>query len=292
MYFCGMQIPSNKIADIKKYFTDALSNLYSLEEAESIFFISLEELLQISRNDYILNKTITISESELLKIHFVLKDLKKGIPIQYILGETQFMGLKLKVSPAVLIPRPETEELVDWIVQSHKNEVCNSIVDIGTGSGCIALALKNNFKNSQVYALDISEDALNIARENALNNKLEIIFQQSDILTELNCLPQEIAILVSNPPYITKREAESMHTNVLENEPHLALFVPGNDALIFYRSIIESAKKHLAKNAWLYFEINQYFAEEMKHLLQQNNFRNVELKKDISGNYRMIRGQI
>ena len=284
-----MQVPSNKIADIKRYFEKSLLNLYDREEAESIFFIVIEFFLHITKNDYILNKSITISESELLQIHFVLKDLKKGIPLQYILGETYFMGLKLKVNANVLIPRPETEELVDWIIQSHNNEKINRIVDIGTGSGCIALSLKKQFKNTQVFALDISESALQVARENALINNFEINFQQKDILTD-SSIPNQIDILVSNPPYVTRKEAERMHTNVLDNEPHLALFVPDNDALLFYKQIVEIAKVNLKTNGWLYFEINQYLADEMKELFIQNNFKNIELKKDISGNYRMIRG--
>lgn len=285
-----MQIPSNKIADIKSFYVQSLSHLYDREEAESIFFIVIEHFLHITRNDYILNKSATISESELLNIYFVLKDLKKGIPIQYILGETHFMGLRLKVNSTVLIPRPETEELVDWIIQSHKIEKINRIVDIGTGSACIALALKNHFKKAKVFALDISEGALQVAKENALINNLEINFQQIDILTD-SSIPNEIDIIVSNPPYVTRKEAEGMHANVLEYEPHLALFVPDNDALLFYKRIIELAKENLVKSGWLYFEINQYLANEMKELLIQNNFKNVELKKDISGNYRMIRGR-
>ncbi|MFN4234485.1 MAG: peptide chain release factor N(5)-glutamine methyltransferase [Bacteroidia bacterium] len=290
VYFCGMQIPSNKIADIKSFFVQSLSHLYDREEAASIFFIVIEHLLHITRNDYMLNKSATISESELLNIHFVLKDLKKGIPIQYILGETQFMGLKLKVNSAVLIPRPETEELVDWIIQSHKSEKINRIVDIGTGSGCIALAIKKHFFNTEVFALDISESVLQVAKENALINNVEINFQQIDILTDIS-IPNQIDIIVSNPPYVTRKEAESMHANVLEHEPHLALFVPDNDALLFYKRIIELAKENLLRSGWLYFEINQYLANEMKELFLQNNFKNVELKKDLSGNYRMIRGR-
>lgn len=286
-----MQVPSNKIADIKAYFENTLLSLYHKDEAEAIFFIVIEHFLHITRNDYILNKTSTISESELLKIHFVLKDLKKGIPIQYILGETHFMGLKLKVNANVLIPRPETEELVDWIIQTHKNENINRVVDIGTGSGCIALALKSNFKNTHVFAYDISESALQVARENALINNLEINFQQKDILTDNN-FPGQIDIVVSNPPYVTRKEALSMHANVVDNEPHLALFVPDNDALLFYKRIVEIAIENLKTNGWLYFEINQYLADEMKELFMQYKFKNVELRKDISGNFRIIRGQV
>lgn len=292
MYFCRMQIPSNKIADIKKYFVNALADLYEEEEAEAIFFYVTEHLFQFSRNEYLLHKSATISESELLKVHFILKDLKKSIPLQYVLGEAFFVGMKLKVSPDVLIPRPETEELVDWIIQNHLTENIESIIDIGTGSGCIALGLKKFLPQTKVYALDVSKAALQIAQENAALNKLSIEWIEADILSPQIKLNGKFSIIVSNPPYVTNAEAASMHRNVLENEPHLALFVPDNDALIFYRKILQIAQNHLNKNGWVYFEINQYLASEMQQLLKKINFKNIELKKDISGNYRMIRGQL
>jgi release factor glutamine methyltransferase len=287
-----MQIPSNKIEDIKSFFIKELALLYDTEEANAIFFHAIDFLFQISKNDYIINKSKTISESELLKIHFVLKDLKKGIPLQYVLGETQFMGLNLKVNSSVLIPRQETEELVDWIIQSHKKNELNKILDIGTGSGCIALALKKYFRNVEVHAVDVSEDALKIAQENALKNDLQIIFHQIDIFSDGFKLPQNLDLLVSNPPYVKKSETNTMHPNVLNYEPHLALFVPDDDALIFYKRICELAKRYLREKAWLYFEINQNLAEEMNQLLTKYNFKNIELKKDISGNFRMIRGEL
>jgi release factor glutamine methyltransferase len=287
-----MQIPSNKIADIKKYFVNALADLYEEEEAEAIFFYVTEHLFQFSRNEYLLHKSATISESELLKVHFILKDLKKSIPLQYVLGEAFFVGMKLKVSPDVLIPRPETEELVDWIIQNHLTENIESIIDIGTGSGCIALGLKKFLPQTKVYALDVSKAALQIAQENAALNKLSIEWIEADILSPQIKLNGKFSIIVSNPPYVTNAEAASMHRNVLENEPHLALFVPDNDALIFYRKILQIAQNHLNKNGWVYFEINQYLASEMQQLLKKINFKNIELKKDISGNYRMIRGQL
>jgi release factor glutamine methyltransferase len=243
-----MQIPSNKIADIKKYFVNALADLYEEEEAEAIFFYVTEHLFQFSRNEYLLHKSATISESELLKVHFILKDLKKSIPLQYVLGEAFFVGMKLKVSPDVLIPRPETEELVDWIIQNHLTENIESIIDIGTGSGCIALGLKKFLPQTKVYALDVSKAALQIAQENAALNKLSIEWIEADILSPQIKLNGKFSIIVSNPPYVTNAEAASMHRNVLENEPHLALFVPDNDALIFYRKILQIAQNHLNKN--------------------------------------------
>lgn len=292
MYFCCMQIPSNKIADIKKYFVNALADLYEAEEAEAIFFYVTEHLLHFSRNEYLLHKSATISESELLKLHFILKDLLKGIPLHYILGEAFFMGIKLKVNPDVLIPRQETEELVDWIIQNHQSEEIQAILDIGTGSGCIALGLKKFLPQTKVYALDVSKAALQIAEENAQQNNLEIEWLEADILSSQIQLKAKYSIIVSNPPYVTRAETATMHKNVLENEPHLALFVPDNDALIFYRKILQIAQNHLTKKGWVYFEINQYLVSEMQQLLKNFNFINIELKKDISGNYRMIRGQL
>ncbi len=287
-----MQIPSNKIADIKKYFVNTLTDLYGEEEAEAIFYYVMEYLFQFSRNAYLLHKSTTISESELLKVHFILKKLKKGIPLQYVLGEAFFMGMKLKVNPDVLIPRPETEELVDWIIKNHPSENIESIIDIGTGSGCIALGLKKFLPQTKVYALDVSKAALQIAQENATINKLTIDWIEADILSPQMKLNSNFSIIVSNPPYVTNAEAASMHKNVLENEPHLALFVPENDALIFYRKILTIAQNYLRNKGWVYFEINQYQASEMLELLKNFNFINIELKKDISGNYRMIRGQL
>lgn len=287
-----MQIPSNKIADIKKYFVNVLADIYEEDEADAIFFHVTEHLFQFSRNQYLLHKSATISESELLKIHFILKDLKKGIPLQYILGEVDFMGLKIKVSPDVLIPRPETEELVDWIIKSQNLESIETIIDIGTGSGCIALGLKKFLPNTTICALDVSKAALQIAQENAKKNNLDIEWIEADILSPQIKFKRKFSIVVSNPPYVTKAEAASMHKNVLENEPHLALFVPDNDALIFYSKILQIAQNHLKKNGWVYFEINQYFTREMQQLLKESNFKNIELKKDISGHYRMIRGQL
>jgi release factor glutamine methyltransferase len=202
------------------------------------------------------------------------------------------MGLNLKVNSSVLIPRQETEELVDWIIQSHEKNDINKILDIGTGSGCIAIALKKYFRNAEVYAVDVSEDAIKIAQENALKNNLQIIYHQFDIFSNGFLLPENLDLLVSNPPYVKKSEANSMHRNVLNYEPHLALFVPDDDALIFYKRICELAKRYLRQNTWVYFEINQNHGEEMYQLFKEYHFKNVELKKDISGNLRMIRGML
>jgi release factor glutamine methyltransferase len=219
-----------------------------------------------------------------------LEQLKKEIPIQYILGVTHFYGLEFEVNSAVLIPRPETEELVDWIVQKSKIKNQKSkikILDIGTGSGCIAIALAKNLPNAQVFALDVSEKALATAKKNAEKNQVQLSFIHQSIL-ETEDLAQEFDIIVSNPPYVRELEKHEIKNNVLDNEPHLALFVEDNDALIFYRKIAQLAQKNLKSEGQLYFEINQYLGKETLNLLLEMGFKNCELRQDIYGNDRMI----
>ncbi|MBL7893520.1 MAG: peptide chain release factor N(5)-glutamine methyltransferase, partial [Bacteroidia bacterium] len=206
---------------------------------------------------------------------------------------------KLKVNPAVLIPRPETEELVDWIVKEFKVQSSKfKVLDVGTGSGCIALALKRNIPSAEVFALDISEAALDVAKQNALNNSLEITFVNASIIENWDnkLIPfgeagRGLSLIVSNPPYVLQSEKHAMQPNVLVYEPHLALFVNDNDPLLFYKAIIEFAKKYLANKGRLFFEINEAKADEVKSLLVQNGFKNVEIKKDLSGKERMVKAE-
>ncbi|HBS53588.1 MAG TPA: peptide chain release factor N(5)-glutamine methyltransferase, partial [Flavobacterium sp.] len=233
---------------------------------------------------------LAFSESELKIWSSILEQLKKEIPIQYILGVTHFYGLEFEVNSAVLIPRPETEELVDWIIQNSKSKAQNSrlkILDIGTGSGCIAVALAKNLLNAQVFALDVSEQALATAKTNSEKNQVQLAFIHQSILETLD-LGQQFDIIVSNPPYVRELEKQEIKKNVLDNEPHLALFVEDNDALIFYRKIAQLAQKNLNPQGQLYFEINQYLGQEMLDLLQGMGFKNCELRKDIYRNDRMI----
>jgi release factor glutamine methyltransferase len=223
-----------------------------------------------------------------------LDSLKNEIPIQYLLGKTSFYGLDFEVNPAVLIPRPETEELVDWIIsydQIHKSTKPLRILDIGTGSGCIAISLAKNIPNSQVFAIDVSEKALATAQKNAEINNVKVAFLEENIL-ETDDLEQQFDIIVSNPPYVRQLEKQEIKKNVLDNEPHLALFVEDNDALVFYRKIAELAQKNLLPNGQLFFEINQYLGKEMMELLEKMGFKNIELRKDIYGNDRMIQCNI
>ncbi|MET0759614.1 MAG: peptide chain release factor N(5)-glutamine methyltransferase [Flavobacterium sp.] len=279
-----------KIKEYRTHFIQELTPIYDASEAESFFYLILEENHQMKRIDLALNPDLVFSEDAIQNWDAILEQLKLEIPIQYILGITSFYGLDFEVNENVLIPRPETEELVDWIIKENskiKGLKDLKILDIGTGSGCIAISLAKNLPNAQVYAIDVSEQALATAEKNAKLNNVNVIFIQKDILTTED-LGQQFDIIVSNPPYVRNLEKEEIKKNVLNNEPHLALFVEDNDALIFYTKIADLAQKNLFDKGQLYFEINQYLGKEMMELLQNLNFKNIELRKDIYGNDRMI----
>ena len=278
---------------IKHYrdqFIQELTPLYDAGEAESFFYLILEAKHQLKRVDLALQPDLVFSKAELETWNLILEQLKKEIPIQYLLGSTHFYGLELEVNPNVLIPRPETEELVDWIIQSSKFKVQSSkfkILDIGTGSGCIAISLAKNLPNAEVFALDVSDKALATAQKNAELNQVTIQFIHQSILETEN-LGRQFDLIVSNPPYVRHLEKQEIKKNVLDNEPHLALFVEDNDALIFYQKIAELAMKNLNPQGQLYFEINQYLGQETLDLLQEMGFKDITLRKDIYGNDRMI----
>jgi release factor glutamine methyltransferase len=283
-----------KVKEYRTNFIQELSPIYDAGEAESFFYLILEEKNQLKRIDLALNPDLTFSNEEIQLWNSILDSLKKEIPIQYLLGKTSFYGLDFEVNPAVLIPRPETEELVDWIIsydQIHKSTKPLRILDIGTGSGCIAISLAKNIFNAQVYAIDVSEIALATAQKNAEINEVNVTFFEKNIL-ETDDLEKQFDIIVSNPPYVRELEKQEIKKNVLDNEPHLALFVEDNDALVFYRKIAELAQKNLLPNGQLFFEINQYLGKEMMELLEKMGFKNIELRKDIYGNDRMIKGTI
>lgn len=290
-----MRIPSNKISDVAGFFKQELTGIYPAEEIKELIFLSFECVLNFSKTNLSVKENETVSESELLKFNNIVKDLKKQKPIQYILGTTKFYGLDLIVNENVLIPRPETEELVDLIikeseVRNRKSEV--NILDIGTGSGCIAIALKKNIPNSTVYTIDISEKALTVAKRNAQKNKAVINFINADILTlkPLNP-PDSFDIIVSNPPYISHSEKDKMQKNVLDYEPHQALFVDDADSLIFYDKIADFSVKHLANNGKLYLEINEKYGKEVVALLLQKGLKNIEVRKDINNKDRIIKSE-
>ncbi len=281
---------SIKIKEYRTQFIEVLSPIYDIGEVESFFYLILEEKRQLKRIDLALNPDLTFSAEEIQLWNSILEQLQREIPIQYLLGKTSFYGLNFELNSSVLIPRPETEELVEWIIetQNPKPKTQNlKILDIGTGSGCIAIALAKNIPNAQVFAIDVSAQALATAQKNAKINEVNVIFIEKNIL-ETEDLEQQFDIIVSNPPYVRELEKKEIKKNVLDNEPHLALFVEDNDALLFYRKIAELAQKNLRNNGKLFFEINQYLGKEMIEFLEKMNFKNIELRKDIYGNDRMI----
>ena len=282
-----------KIKEYRTQFIEVLSPIYDIGEVESFFYLILEEKRELKRIDLALNPDLTFSVEEIQLWNSILEQLQQEIPIQYLLGKTNFYGLNFEVNADVLIPRPETEELVEWIMttQDPRPKAQDlKILDIGTGSGCIAIALAKNIPNAQVFAIDVSEKALVTAQKNANSNEVNITFLENNIL-ETEDLEQQFDIIVSNPPYVRELEKKEIKKNVLDNEPHLALFVEDNDALLFYRKITELAQKNLRNDGKLFFEINQYLGKEMVDLLKKLNFINIELRKDIYGNDRMIQAE-
>ena len=284
------------------YIHQSLTPLYPPEEIRSLTGLILEKCCNLSRRQQILCKDIQLSALQKTSIHAIVERLKNAEPIQYIFGETEFYGLHFEVTPAALIPRPETEELVHRILQdmndlphggdSRHNEL--QIVDIGTGSGCIAITLAKYLPATNVYALDISEDALALARKNAQKNHATVHFLQADILSaEMDDLPQlpQFDVIVSNPPYVNMSEKASLQPNVLNYEPHQALFVPDNDPIIFFRRIADFGLKKLIFNGLLYFEINAAHSEKISRMLAQKGYRDIEIARDLSGRERFIKAK-
>ncbi|WP_178985738.1 peptide chain release factor N(5)-glutamine methyltransferase [Winogradskyella helgolandensis] len=288
------------LKDLQNIFHKELDTIYGKDEVDSFFYLCTEHYLNVPRIQLTLEPEFTIIKSETDTFFKTLEDLKQQKPIQYILGETEFYGLPFKVNDNVLIPRPETEELVDLIIKCHTERSRSAhenlkILDIGTGSGCIAISLAKNLPNAEVYALDISKEALKVAKQNAELNKVNINFIEASILDNTchSALDAEFNfdVIVSNPPYVRNLEKQEIQPNVLDNEPHLALFVEDDNPLLFYKAITNFAIKKLNDKGNLYFEINQYLGEESKALLTDTEFENVELLKDLNGNDRMLKGK-
>jgi len=294
----------------KLYFSDTLSEIYPQTEIDSFFFILIEELLGLQRIDTVLKPDFIIENEILNNLKNIISRLKKEEPIQYILGKTAFYGLPFLVNKNTLIPRPETEELVEWILKEIQElrikiqKESLSILDIGTGTGCIPISLAKNLKNETISAIDVSSNALKIAKQNASLNNVTIDFFELDILQAENLNKLSVSaqskthsinkydIIVSNPPYVRELEKVEIKNNVLNNEPHLALFVDNENPLIFYKKIADLAKSHLTKNGLLFFEINQYLSNETVTMLKEKEFTNIELKKDLFGNDRMIQARL
>ena len=276
-----------KLREYRTYFIEKLTPLYDSMEAESFFAITLEELKGWRRSDLAMNPDAELSSEEIEKWNAVVTQLETQKPIQYIFGKAHFYGLEFEVNENTLIPRPETEELVEWIIGDSQYMGQINLLDIGTGSGCIAVSLAKNLTDASVSAIDVSEGALATAKRNAEHNDAKVNFILQDILAA-ETLPQTYDVIVSNPPYVRNLEKKEIKENVLQYEPHLALFVDDNDALIFYRKIALLAKGQLSANGRLYFEINQYLGPETVQMLEDFGFTNVVLKKDIYGNDRMV----
>jgi len=279
------------IALFRKSASEALQPLYDKQEAYKIIDILLEEYFSYSASLLHTHRNRLLETQEEHALAAMLSKLKEGMPLQLVLGKAWFFDLHIHVNNHTLIPRPETEELVNWVVEENLNNDGLSIVDIGTGSGCIALALKKFLPYHEIIATDISHEALAIAQQNADMNKLDISFFQGDILDPsfADYPTRQFDIIVSNPPYITKGEQDTMHANVLKFEPHLALFVPDNNALLFYDSITDYCVKNTHTSSKVYFEINENLGNEMKEMLKNKGFQKISLKKDMSGKARMIR---
>lgn len=286
-----MFVSDNSVKSVKKYFNERLNSTFSDREIRWMFQLVAQKRLGFSSADLLLADSEKMSESDLLFFRSVVKRLLSQEPFQYIYGETDFYNLTIKTDERALIPRPETEELVDWIVKSndHSN---HQIVDICSGSGCITLALKNEIKTSNVSGLEISERAIELSTENAQLNNIDVSFLKNDILNdEFPFLDNSIDVIVSNPPYVLENEKIGMQGHVLEFEPHLALFVEDKTPLVFYEKITQIARDKLLNNGYIYFEINEKYGREMIQLLKEYDFVNIELKQDLQGKDRMIRGQ-
>ncbi|SEB43593.1 release factor glutamine methyltransferase [Tenacibaculum sp. MAR_2009_124] len=280
------------IKELKSLFSEELSSIYPKTEIDTFFYITVEEYLNFKRIDTVLQPHYAFEKDIEKDIIQVLHRLKREEPIQYIIGKTEFYGLTFNVNNNTLIPRPETEELVQWIIEeAHNFDKEIKILDIGTGSGCIPISLKVHLPNAKVSTIDVSPNAIDVAKQNAFINEVKVDFMNMDIL-ESKGLPDTYDIIVSNPPYVRELEKEEIKNNVLLNEPHLALFVENDAPLIFYDKISKLASKHLNKEGILFFEINQYLGKETSQLIKNNGFESVELRKDLFGNYRMTKATL
>lgn len=276
------------IKALQEAFQKRLNPLYDKGEINSFFYLLSEAYLHKTRLDIALEPNEELNDEKTHLFLKALEQLSKEYPIQYIIGETEFMDLAFEVNEQVLIPRPETEELIRWILSDENKAKTKSLLDIGTGSGCIPIILANSLPNTKVTSIDISEKALEVAKRNAKKNNVDINFLHHDIL-QVEFLKDTYDIIVSNPPYVRESEKSAMNNNVLKYEPEMALFVSDEDPLIFYRHIASLAIKSLRTDGVLYFEINQYLGSNLWKLLEAIGFKNIELRKDIYGADRMIR---
>ncbi len=267
-----------------------LSTLYDAEEASAILKLLITSKTTLSNTSILLNAEL--SEKEVEELTPLVSRLEKAEPVQYILGETEFYGLTFKVQEGVLIPRPETEELVDYIVKKHSQQDFQKVIDCCTGSGCIAISLEKNLKSSEVYALEMSQKALKIAAENIEKNESKVSLIEQDLLKNAELPTKNFDLLVSNPPYVTQKERNLMHSNVLDFEPDLALFVEDDDPLLFYRVLFQKGQKWLKKGGWIYFEINEQFGDELVKLANALKWTTPRVWKDSQGKDRFFEAQL
>ncbi|WP_338730880.1 peptide chain release factor N(5)-glutamine methyltransferase [Mangrovimonas cancribranchiae] len=288
------------LKEIHHIYHNELDTIYGSDEVDSFFYWLIEHYFQFNRLTLALEPQLALTKIEEQPLFEALSRLKNQEPIQHIIGETEFFGLPFKVNQHTLIPRPETEELVQWIIKSHSERSEESqlkILDIGTGTGCIAISLAKQLPNAQVFGLDVSENALKIAQQNAEINQVNISFLQGNILNKDESLSvlgdaSKFDIIVSNPPYVRELEKKDMKKNVLDYEPDLALFVEDNNPLVFYETITQLAVDKLKPNGQLFFEINQYLGAEMQQMVKTYPFKHIELRQDMFGNNRMLKAEI
>jgi release factor glutamine methyltransferase len=277
---------NNLLKDLRTVYQKMLSEKYGSGESKQLLDIVIESFFGYSKIDLALDPGIRLSESEILRLHATVKELLANKPIQYITGKTQFLDIELSVNESVLIPRPETEELVQFIIDKEKSEGLQ-IFDMGTGSGCIAIALKKNLPGSQVTTVDISREALKLAKQNSSLHQLDIDFQLVDILKpDAYKKLGKFDVVVSNPPYVTEHDKKQMQPNVLDYEPHSALFVSDNNPLQFYKAILQFCQVHLKVGGRVYFEINEKQGDNVLQLIENYGFDHGELHTDIHGKNR------
>lgn len=279
-----MRIKSNRIEDILKFALQELEVIYSENEIKQMTYSLITHFCNIPKTSILANNQQAVLESELLKLNFAIKDLKKEKPLQYIMGYTDFYNIKINLNHKVLIPRPETEELVDMIIKENKGRKDLKIADFGCGSGAIALSLKNNIPDSEIWAFDIEDNAINQTKENAQALNLDINIEKKDLLKD-NFSDYNFDIIVSNPPYVMEKEKSLMRDNVLKHEPYQALFVKDEDPLIFYQAIERIAQKNLKPKGKIYMEINESLSESTKNIFKDYH---TKLIKDLFGKYRFI----
>ena len=292
-----MFVQTNTVKSIKSYFTTKLSDRFSENEIKIIGNEAICNRLGLTSNDLIGINDQLLSESDLLYFRSVVKRLLNNEPFQYVIGSSFFFGLELKSDARALIPRPETEELVDWVRESFSTDFSGKMLDLCTGSGCIALALKSIFFNAKISGSDLSQDALMLAKENAIKTSLDVDFIQFDANMEqqyellLNESAELFDCWVSNPPYIPLSDTSEMAENVLDFEPHMALFVENHDPLLFYQSISKMAMKFLKPKGLLFFEIHENLSDEVKNVLEIEGFSSIEIRKDLQGKSRMVKAE-